>query len=70
MLISGIAPLYSQVQAVTSVGAGNFSSPVIVKLDGSSEPGSSSAVGIIVTVIIVMLSVVVAFLIICMYIIW
>ena len=69
-LLSGIAPSsYLQIQAVTSVGAGNFSSPVIVELDGSSEPRSSSAVGITVAVIIIMLSVVVAFLIICMYII-
>ena len=68
--LSGIAPLYSQIQAVTSVGAGNFSSPVIVKLHGSSEPRSSSAVGITVAVIITMLSVVMASLIIFIYIIW
>ena len=62
--------LYTQIQAVTSVGAGNFSSPVIVELDGSSKPRSSSAVGLTVAVIIIILSIVVAFLIVCMYITW
>ena len=59
--LSGIARLCLQIQAVTSVEGGNFSSPVIVELDGSSEPGSSSAVGITVGGGVIMPSVVVAF---------
>ena len=59
-----------QIQAVTSVGAGNFSSPVIVELAGISEtePKSSSVVGIVVAVIaifIIVLSIVGVFLIVC-----
>ena len=70
--------LYSQVQAVTTVGAGNFSPPVIVELDGLSEDSdgssegsnSSSVVGIVVAVVIILLSVVGVLLAVCMYITW
>ena len=76
--LCSFSPLYSQVQAVTSVGAGDFSSPLIVELDGYSEDSdrssedscSSSVVGILIAVIIILLGVVGVLLAVCVYIIW
>ena len=52
--------LYMQVQAVTSVGAGNFSSPVTVVVGQPSADSSTTETGLIVGVVIAVSSILLA----------
>ena len=64
----------SQVQAVTSVSGGNFSSPVLVELEGNrkSNLGGSSdvVVPVAVTIVIVILLLAIVTFLLFAYIIW
>ena len=42
-------------QAVTIVGSGNFSSPVIVSIGGDKKSDNSVAIGVAVTIVIVVI---------------